>query len=177
MMNVLFFLFVTASAIYLTIKSPENVLGVMIEGGSRAVNFALSLIAIYSVWMMVLKILDKTGANRVVSRVLSVPIRGLFPGESGVAEQHLSVNLTANLLGTGGAATPAGIRAMEEMKSRKNRIMLAVINSTSIQLIPTTVLGLRASYGATTDVIVSSLIVTILTSALGIVMVKVFVKE
>lgn len=176
-MNAIFFVFFTVSAIYLTIKNPESVLGVMIEGGGRAVSFALSLVAIYSVWMMVLKVLEKSGADKVTARILSLPIKKLFPGENERARQHLSVNLTANLLGTGGAATPAGIRAMEEMKSRKNRIMLAVVNSTSIQLIPTTVLGMRASYGAATDIIAASLITTVLTTAVGVVMVKVFVKE
>ncbi len=176
-MNVLFFVFVTASAIYLTIKSPQSVLEVMIGGADRAVTFALSLVAIYSVWMTVLKILERSGANKITAKFLSMPIRGLFPGESETARQYLSVNLSANLLGTGGAATPAGIRAMEEMKSRKNRIMLVVISSTSIQLIPTTILGMRASYGAREDIIVASLITTMLTTAVGIVLVKVFVRE
>jgi spore maturation protein A len=63
------------------------------------------------------------------------------------------------------------------MKTRKNKLMLLVMNSLSIQLIPTTVLALRASSGGKIDVILPTLIATTFTTVLGVILVKVFVKE
>ena len=66
---------------------------------------------------------------------------------------------------------------MKSMTNKKNRIMLVVLNSTSLQLIPTTVIGLRANAGGIKDIILPSLIATVLTTIIAVVLVKVFVKS
>ena len=71
---------------------------------------------------------------------------------------------------------PIGLDAMKTMENRKNKIMLVVINSTSLQLIPTTVIALRASAGGVKDIILPSLISTIVTTVIAIILVKIFVK-
>lgn len=176
-MNAVFSAIIVASVAYMLYTSPAGVLPAMLEGATRSVYFALTLFAVYTVWLTVLKILERVRLDEKIAKVLKAPSRFLFPNESDEAYGALSVNLSANLLGMGGAATPAGIKSMETMKSRKNRIMLVVVNSTSIQLIPTTIIGIRAAAGATTDIILPSLIATFATTFIGILLVKIFVRD
>ncbi len=176
-MNVVFVILVLSSAIVFVVQSPEELLPTMIEGTSRAVQFAVSLFCIYVVWLTVLEILKRTSIAKKLSRMLASPIKRLFPRENDAAYNHLALNLSANLLGMGGAATPAGIAAMESMQSKKNRIMLVVVNATSIQLIPTTILGMRAEYGGVTDIILPSLVTTMATTIIAVILVKVFVRD
>lgn len=176
-MNAVFSAIIVASVAYMLYTSPDGVLPAMLEGATRSVYFALTLFAVYTVWLTVLKILERVRLDAKIAKILKAPSRFLFPNESDEAYDALSINLSANLLGMGGAATPAGIKSMETMKSRKNRIMLAVVNSTSIQLIPTTIIGIRAAAGATTDIILPSLIATFATTFIGILLVKIFVRD
>ena len=95
------------------------------------------------------------------------------------AEKMIALNMSANMLGLGNAATPMGISAMKRLddgsgKATPAMIMLIVLNSTSIQLLPTTVIGLRASAGSTSpsDIILPTLLATICTCLLGIFLVK-----
>ncbi|MBR2974901.1 MAG: hypothetical protein IKC47_04070 [Clostridia bacterium] len=99
----------------------------------------------------------------------------LTPKES----EHLCLNLSANLLGISNAATPSAINAItlmegDNVKLSRKGAMLFVINATSIQLFPTTVVGLRASYGsaAPTDVALPTLLCTLATTFLGILLVN-----
>ena len=103
-------------------------------------------------------------------------ISSIFPGENEEVYNDLAVNLSANLLGMGSAGTPAGISATEKFSSRKNRTMLLVINSTSIQIIPTTIIALRSTFGATSDIILPTLISTVVSTLTGALMVKFFCK-
>lgn len=158
------------------IHSPDAYLSTLIAGAGNAAEFALKLFAIYAVWMIVLKIFEKTGLSKGLSRLLRPVLKRLFPKEKEDTMEYISLNLSANMLGMGGAATPMGLRAMETMEEKRNRIMLVVVNATSIQLIPTTILGMRAEWGGVADVILPSLIATFLTTAAGILLVKLFVK-
>ncbi len=176
-MNVLFVALLLLSACSLTLTAPQEVLPTIIAGANRGVQFSISLFGIYLIWMTVLKIMSLTNLDQKLSRLLAKPIKGLFPRENDEAYRQLSINLSANMLGMGGAATPAGIKAMESMTSRKNRIMLVVINATSIQLIPTTILGMRAEHGGTTDVILPSLITTMITTIVAVMLTHVFVRD
>ena len=92
----------------------------------------------------------------------------------------IAMNMSANMLGLGNAATPMGIKAMKALDDGSGiantaMIMLIVLNATSIQLLPSTVIGLRASAGSTSpaDIILPTLIATITTTILGIVLVKI----
>ena len=165
-----------ASLVVLLIFSPQSTLPALISGGTSGLNFALVLFASYAVWLSILNILSKLKFDAWLGKTLQPALKKLFPNENDTAYGFLSVNLSANMLGMGGAATPAGISAMENLTTKKNRIMLLVINSTSVQLIPTTILGMRASAGARTDIILPALIATFASTVFGVILVKVFVK-
>ena len=176
-MNFLFSVILIASLTALIIISPDSALGFFISGAGKGLNFALKLFAVYAVWCSVLSLWEKMNFNRFFARKTAPFLHKIFPGEEEDVYGDLSVNLSANFLGMGSAGTPAGIRGTKNMKSAKNRSMLIVINSTSIQLIPATIVALRATYVSTTDVILPTIISTSISTLIGFFLVKILVKK
>lgn len=129
----------------------------VLAAGEDAVRLGLSLAGAYMVWSGLLSILERAGAVRALSRALGRPVAWLLgrEGQDPEVREAVCVNFTANLLGLGNAATPAGLRAMERMAAgaRDGRptagmCMFLLVNASSLQLVPTTVLSLRAAAGA-----------------------------
>lgn len=176
-MNIIFGILITASVGYMLFTAPLGVMTAFLDGGSGAITFSLKLFAIYGVWMSVMKVLEKSGIDNYIANLLSPITKRLFKGESDNCYKHINLNLSANLLGMGGAATPLGIKSVELMQSQKNKIMLVVINATSIQIIPTTILSMRAAMGASTDIMIPTLIINVLSTAAAIALVQLLVKK
>lgn len=174
--NAVFTLILIVGLAVLTLSSPETALSSLIEGSASGVTFAVKLFSVYAVWLSVLNLWQKSGFDKFLADKIRPLLKKIFPKENESCYTHLAVNLSANLIGMGSAGTPAGMLAVEEMREKKNRAMLIVINSTSIQLIPTTIVALRSSYGATTDIILPTLLSTVFTTACGVLLVKAFVK-
>lgn len=180
-MNTMFFVMTIASLILLTVVSPDSAFSIMISGASNSISLAVKLCAIYAIWLSVLDIMQKIGLNDKLNKLFSPVTKRLFKGESEQTTQYISLNFSANLLGMGSAATPLGIKAMESMqdgsdKATDNMILFMVINATSIQLLPATIIGLRASYGSSSasDIILPSLIATLISTVCGVILAKIF---
>lgn len=179
-MSVAFLLISLASLIALIIQSPESAFPAMIDGVSQAIMLIVKLTAIYAVWLSVLKMMQETKLDKALSRALKPITRKIFKHESEEAYDWICINLSANMLGMGGVATPAGIKAMSKMengsdKATDNMIMLLVINATSIQLIPATVVAMRAAAGSrnASDIIVPTLISSGIATLCGMIICKV----
>lgn len=175
-MNIVFSIIVIISAISIMFVAPENVLPTLISGGSNGLNFALKLFSIYAVWLSILQIWTKLRFDLWLGDKLKPLLHKIFPKENDTCYGYLSINLSANMLGMGSAGTPAGISSIENMQSKKNRIMLLVINSSSVQIIPTTIIAMRSSLGSATDIILPSILATFISTFLGFILVKIFVK-
>jgi spore maturation protein A len=128
-----------------------------IEGAGAAVTLCLSLAGMICFWQAIMELMRRSGLSDGLSRLLLPILRRLFPSAVNDREtlQALSANVSANLLGLGNAATPAGIRAAKGLQrlsgaaAASNELcLLVVINTASIQLIPATVAALRAAQGA-----------------------------
>lgn len=125
-----------------------------LDGAASAVTVLLSFAGIMCFWSGMLKIAEESGAARVCEKLLSPAVRRLFPRLED--RRNISVNITANLLGMGNAATPAGISAMRDLdaengsRPRPSREMcrFVLLNTASLQLFPTTVIGILASSGS-----------------------------
>jgi len=183
-MNIVFLIIVFMSLLIITIVNPESSLSVMLEGARSAIDLSIKLVAIYAVWLSVLKIMEKTGLDKKLSSLFSPITKFLFKGEDEKTRGVIGMNMAANMLGMGGAATPLGIRAMEMMdrgtgKATDNMIMLMVISASSIQLIPATIMALRSANGSISpsDIFLPSLLATTVTTAVGIIMVKLLSKS
>ena len=179
-MNVAFTLIAFASLIALTIISPETAFQTMIDGVKSSLLLILKLTAIYTVWLGILKMMKETKIDKALSRLLRPLVKRLFKGETDEAYDWISVNLASNMLGMGGAATPAGINAIGAMntdgeKATDNMALLIVINATSIQLIPATVISIRASAGSanSANIFLPTLIATFVSTLSGVLICKV----
>ncbi len=180
-MNTMFFVMTVASLILLTVVSPDSAFSIMISGAGNAISLAFKLCAIYAIWLSVLDIMQKVGMNRALNKLFSPITKRLFKGEDEKTREFITLNFSANLLGMGSAATPLGIKAMEGMqdgsdKATDNMILFMVVNATSIQLLPATIIGLRSSYGSASasDIILPSLIATAVSTVCGVLLAKAF---
>lgn len=179
-MNTIYVVMMMGSLLLVTITAPESALSIMLGGAKSAIGLSVSLCAIYTVWLSVLQVIDKTGMGKALSKAFRPLTKKLFKGESDLALEYITLNFSANLLGMGGAATPLGIKAMEYMqdgteRASDNMILFVVINATSIQLLPATIIGLRASKGSASasDIILPSLIATTFSTLIGVILCKV----
>ena len=123
------------------------------EGTLDALQFAPQLAAALCLWSGVTELLERSGAAAGLARLTTKPLRRLFPRGAWDREtlSALSENLGANMLGLGNAATPAGVRAargLARLGARHELNTLVVLNTASVQLLPTTAASLRASLGS-----------------------------
>ena len=127
----------------------------LFEGAGKAVEFSLSIGGGICLWSAVMELMERCGLAEAVSRALRPLLIKLFPRASGDREtmDALSQNVSANLLGLGNAATPAGIRAAKGMvrlghSGADELCLLVVLNTASIQLLPATIASVRSAAGA-----------------------------
>ena len=179
-MNAVFLAISIISLVTMTVHSPETAFSSMINGVGSAISLSLKLIAIYAVWLSVLEMMKRTGIDKSLSKLLKPLVRKIFKKENDEAYDWICINMSANMLGMGGVATPAGIKAMEKMqdgsdRATDNMIMLFVINATSIQLIPATVIAMRAGANSqnAADIILPTLVSSGVATLLGMIICRV----
>lgn len=181
-MNGIFFITIILSVAALLFFSPEGVLAAMLSGGERAFSLTVTMVAVYAVWLGILSVAESSGVTAGLARILKKPVRLLFGKTTDKAEEYIAMNLSANLLGMGGVATPMGIAAAEEL-DKNNCVyamnMLFVLAATSIQLLPTTVISLRGEAGSASagDIILPSLIATLFSTITGVVSLMLFARK
>ena len=157
-------------------------LGYMLEGADSALELMLGLGGSYILWLGIMKVAERAGLVTALSRKMEKPLRLLMPNV-GSAAAPITLNLAANFFGLGNAATPFGIEAMKELtKNRGERSSIAsndvcmflALNSSCIQLIPTSVIAIRAACGSAnpSSIILPTLISSILSSILTIILCK-----
>ncbi len=172
-MNAIFTVVFIASMIAIAIISPDKLLPTLLGGAENAAQMGLTLFCIYAVWMGLSNLAEKSGLSRGAAKLLKPMTRRIFKTNSDSAGENLAMNLSCNLLGLGGAATPYAVKAIGELEKEKNGFaqkLLFVINATSVQILPTTVIALRASAGSISaaDIFLPSLICTAVSTFTGV---------
>lgn len=182
-MNVIFGIVLTLSTILLIFSSPNAVLSAMLSGGEKALSLTLKMVVIYAVWMGVFELLERSGLAKKFAKLLKPLNTFLFGQVPEKANDYMSLNVAANILGMSGATTPMGIKSIAELERHPNTeyaiAMFFVINATSIQIIPSSVMALRTSMGSSSpaDIILPTILATLLSSIIGVVLVKTFIKK
>ncbi len=128
------------------------------EGADKAVKLLLSMTGVMCLWCGVMKIAEKSGLTELLAKALSPVLKRLMPDikTNGSAMRAVSANITANFFGLGNAATPLGILAMKELQKTNlikdepsgSMIIFVVINTASVQLIPSTIAAIRQAAGS-----------------------------
>lgn len=177
---------VLASLVTLLFVNPEDSINAMMNAGADAVNLTIKLLGIYAVWLGIIALVDACGLSEKIAALLDPVIDWLFGKTDNNTKKYIALNMSANILGMGNACTPTGLKAMQGLDKQNNysltastaMIMLIVINATSIQLIPTTIIGLRQQYGSTSssDIILPTIISTLVSTVLGVILVKICAK-
>ena len=174
-MNVLFFLLFFISAVWMLFTNPTGAVSAALGGAENAVTLSIKMLAVYALWMGVLGVMRKNGVSAFVSKLFRPLTRRLFKGESEEARSLISQNLAANFLGIGSAATPLGIEAVKLMQGERtdatdSTVLFIVINACGVQLLPATIIALRAQAGSASpsDVLLPTVISTLVTAAIGV---------
>ena len=152
----------------------------------NAVTLVLKLMGSICLWSGLMKVAEESGLTDRISRLLRPFTRLIFRGlpETSPALPLISMNITANLLGLGNAATPLGLEAARGMAKKSPGVasdslcMLVVCNTASIQLIPTTVATVRAAEGCASpfDILPAVWLASALSVSVGILMCKILAK-
>lgn len=184
-MNKVWIILLVMSIASLIFIDPSSILLGLTSASNKAVTLSFELCAIYAVWMGIFSILEQTGISKFLTKLLS-PIIDLIYGKNKLSKeskQYVSMNMSANLLGMNGAATPLGIKAIESMnKDNLNKtaitgsmIMLIVINCSSIQLLPTTIMSMMSMAGSVNPsaIVIPSLLTGLLSTIIAIILVKI----
>ena len=155
--------------------NPEILLPSMLEASENTLKLCLSLCAIYWVWLGILQVMEDSGINKKLSKILSPVTKKIFGNLDDATNELICMNISCNILGMGGAATPLGMRAMQRLddgsgKANRAMMMLIIFASTSMQILPTTVIGLRITAGSTSpsDIMLPTIIAAVFTTVIGI---------
>ena len=181
-MNGIFALVFLLSGAVFFFVNPDGFLSAMLAGGQKAATLSLSLLAIYCVWLGFFNVMEESKLSEKFSALVYPLSRRIFRSNDKEALTYASQNLTANFLGLPGAPTPLGVKATQTFLKNKNEYaadMLFVLNATSLQLLPTTVITLRAAAGAASpaDIVLPTLLSTLVSTLLGGVLVYVTRKR
>ena len=173
-MNTLFFIIILFSAGILLFISPNDFLSAMLDGAGKSATLCISLLASYAVWLGLMNVWEKSGVSRKISRILRPLTSKLFQTKDEKTLDALCMNISVNLLGISGAATPYGITAARLLDKTEgaeySSALLLVINATSLQLIPTSVIGIRTALGssAPADIVLPTIICTVFSTVFAV---------
>lgn len=160
-----------------------------VDSSKEAVQLAIVMLGVVGMWTGIMKVAEEAGIAKRLARALRPIIRFLYPTlkgrEAEKARYYIAENMAANFLGLGWAATPTGLKAMEELKKVKEiqepvvpkeeaseaMCMFLLINVSSLQLIPVNIVAYRSQYGAVnpTSIILPSILATLVSTIVAVI--------
>lgn len=187
MLNIVWPIFIIISFSYgIFSGNLENLNSSVFNSVNDAINLTISLLGTMCLWCGIMQIANKTSVINKLTKILKPLIRIIFPKINTKIEKEISMNMIANILGLGNAATPLGLKAMKSMQEENPKkeilsdsmAMFIIINTASIQIIPTTVIAIRNSMGSSnpTAIVVPIWIASVITATAGIIITKIFIK-
>ncbi|MEN2766140.1 nucleoside recognition domain-containing protein [Ornithinibacillus xuwenensis] len=155
------------------------------ESADEAVTLSIGLISVLVFWLGIMKIAEEAGILKALARIFRPIVVRLFPE---IPKDHPAIgyilsNITANIFGLGNAATPMGIKAMEQMKqlsgsdsASRSMITFLAINTSSLTIIPTTVIAIRMQYDSAspTEIVGTTILATLISTCSAILIDRIF---
>ena len=189
MLNILWPIFIIISFAYAIFSGNVDKLNESIfSSTSESVNLCVSLLGTICLWNGIMQIANKTSIIDRLTNLLKPAMNFLFPElkQEKEIQKEISLNVIANILGLGNAATPLGLKAMKSMQKKNPKkdtltnsmITFIVLNTASLQIIPTTVIAIRSSMNSKnpTSIVFPVWIATICAAIAGITATKLFIK-
>ena len=185
MINYLWGIFIIIGVIFGLLKGNNNVANSLLTSGSKGIEMILSLVPLMCLWLGTMKIAATSGLLEIISKKLSKVVRVIFPeipdGDPSIS--YISSNIVMNMLGLGNAATPFGLKAMKELQRLNNTttasrsmITFLVINTSSVTIIPATVISIRILNNSInpTSIVPLTIITTFISTFLALVLDRLF---
>ena len=190
MLNIMWPIFIIISYIFAIFTGKvDEINNSVFESCESAVQLSITFLGTMCLWSGIMQIAKKTTLVDKLTKLLTPVIKFLFPDIKKDSDVHkeISMNMVANILGLGNAATPLGLKAMKSLQKENTKkdtltnsmAMFIIINTASIQLIPTTVIAIRSSLGSTnpTSIIIPVWIATICAAIAGVTAAKILMKK
>lgn len=193
MLNYLWAAMVIIGVAYGGINGTMNAVGEgILISAKEAVNLCITMLGVLTLWMGMMNVAKESGLIRKLTKILNPFLSFLFPGigKETKAREYIATNIIANILGLGWAATPAGLKAMEELRIINNEkckksgkspftasnemCIFLIINISSLQLIPVNIIAYRSQYGSVnpTAIILPGIIATFISTMTAIIFCK-----
>lgn len=162
----------------------EAVSSAILDSAGSAVTLCITMLGIICMWTGLMEVAKRGGLIAQLTRLISPFVQFLFPEipKGHPAAEHISMNITANLLGLGWASTPSGLNAMKELaklnhyqlKASNAMCNFLILNISSLQLIPVSIIAYRSQYGAAnpSSIIGPALLATFVSSLAAIIFIK-----
>lgn len=189
MLNILWPIFIIISIIFAIFSGNiDKINSSIFDSTQSAIDLTLTLLGATCLWSGIMEIASKTEIIKKLSKILNKIIKKFFYDLNSESKSYNNIimNIIANILGLGNAATPLGLKAMSELQKKNNdkerlsdnMMMLIVLNTASLQIIPTTVIAVRSSLGSNnpTQIIVPVWIATIGAAIVGISVAKIIIR-
>ena len=183
MVNVIWVTLIFIAIIYSLITGNfETINNGILTHATSGINLILDMMPLIVLWTGIMKIAETSGLLQVFSKMLNPVLSKLFPSlnKDHKALGYIASNIAANMLGLGSAATPFGLKAMEELQKDNPKkdtateamITFLVLNTGGVTLIPTTVIALRIMQGSNnpTEIIITSILATAVSSISGLIL-------
>lgn len=174
-MNILWTFIFILSLILMLFTNPSLIMDTIFSASEKAVNLSISLISIYAFWLGILEICETIGLNKKIAKLLNPLIKKGFNNPNDKTKEKIALNISSNVFGMGNAATPSGIEAMQGLddgtgKINKGQMLLMLLNTGSIQIIPTTIIGLRITFNSinASNILLPTLLSSFLSTFIGI---------
>lgn len=166
----------------------SNITNAAINSSRDAVNICLTMLGILTMWTGLINIAEKSGLINSLAKKMMPLLKFLFPRlpEKSKAMQYICTNIIANMLGLSWAATPAGLKAMEELQkinpqkdiASREMCMFMIINMSSLQIVSINIIAYRAQYNSVnpSEIIGPGLFATLVSTIAAIIITKIFEK-
>lgn len=189
MEKVWIFMIVASFVVAIFCGNIEAVTKIMFDSTGNAIEICLGIAGIVCMWSGFMKVAERSGLIVSFSKLLNPITKFLFPEikKNNEVSGYIGMNIAANMLGLGNVATPIGIKVMEKLeklnqgksKISNSMLMFIVLNTASIQLIPTTVIALRANYNSQnpTSIVIPTFLSSFISVVFAITIVKIISKK
>jgi spore maturation protein A len=183
LINVIWYIMLVLSIVMFLLKGDiKGITDTMTFSAEHSIELLIGLTGIMAVWSGMMKICEKSGMVDIISKVLAPTMKVIFPGlskRSPKALGNIIMNISTNMMGLSNAATPFGIKAMEEMqkinlekeKASDYMVTFLIVNAACIQILPTTVISIMAGLKSSnpTSIIIPGIITTFIALMTGLI--------
>ena len=186
MINYIWGVFIILGITYSIINKDPNLTNNLLTSGKNSIDMILTILPLMCLWLGITKIAQASSLLTLVSKKLSKVVRIIFPEipKDHPAIGYISSNIVMNMLGLGNAATPFGIKAMEKLKelnqnkdvASRSMITFLVINTSSVTIIPTTVISQRLLHGSidASEIIPVTILTTFISTFIALILDRIF---